>query len=466
MSTPVETPPAAPPAAVTVPSAPAAQTTPPTAVEPKQTTQPKELEAKFLRSFGIKPKPPEEKKPDPKPEEKAKEKPAPKEDKPKKEPKSGFDPDLPTPPKTRSENESIRDIVHEAVRGAVEATQPKPIKVEKPPEPELPKGVSKKLELIEILEKENPAYKGLKEKTQEFYKPGGIEEQYRKEWIKENPGKQFNKGDEEHDQFFANNDPIVQVEEDDWDEAREIRATTKAESRAMQSTRAALDEVNHRQIGERSAIKTKQKIDEIALETVAELSDELREKAKEPSKLNTLDEDDPIAEHVLIQAVNRYAPAVKGAIEVFDGIPFNPRDPAHKAVSDLGVELEDALMAMPPDKTIRGNKRFATIQQLQRMTASEQSKYWSVNQDDILKFIKGRVQKEAVAAYGKLNKKKLPSNPSGATVPEVTQKLDEPEERIKSPTVGSSASAPPPGDKNGSGSGAQQSPFVKSFMRR
>lgn len=427
----------------------------------------KDLETKLLKSFGITPKP-VEKKEEPKPAEKPIEKPAAKADpksKEKKEPKDGFDPDLPTPPKAKIDAGEIREIVRETVKGAMEATQSKAPKTPKPEEPVMPAEVIKKSELIDILDKEVPELKGLKAATTEFYKPGGLEEQYRKQWMADNPGKPFKKDSEEHDEWFAENDPLVKVQDDQWDDARDLRATKRATDIAQRTTQRAFDEQNQRQAVERSAGETRTALDEIAIDTISGLSPELAEKAKDPSKLQ-LNEEDPVAEHVLLQSINRYAPAVRGVIEIFGGVPYDPVNPTHKAVNDIGVELEDQLAKMPVKGALRGNLQFSKISDYSRMPASEQAKHWTIGKQDILNYVKILSKKQSTDLYNQLTKRKLGTKTEPGTTNGKPQKQEEPEETIASPSVGSTTPAPPAGGANGSANGSNGSRFVKSFLGR
>lgn len=333
----------------------------------------------------------------------------------------GFDPNAPTPPRAKKglEMDDIKTIVQESVAGALRGTQkpdPAPVKAE------LPAKIEKLLPVLDQLES-NPEYKGLRAKTEEFYKKGGIEDQYKAQWSKSNPGKKFSRDDEEHDSFYSDNDPRTQIDEDDLENAREEVAIVRAREKIMPELKRELSERDNRMTMEKITPVAKRKSDEIALEALGSLSPEYAELIKTPEKLRGLDKDDPLAEYVLVQAMGQFAPVVESAYGVFSGVvPFDPNNKTHAQLDQLGVELEDLLEKVP---NVQNGKKFTTLNNWTKMPEAQRSKHWHIGADDIAEFAKSRVKQTVSDLYKRL----------GGKGPVTKTSSDEPVKKVDSDTV-------------------------------
>jgi hypothetical protein len=443
----------------------------PTATPAANTEAPKAkaVASAFFKSFGLDaPKDQAEQKPEAKPEpkpeakpakvdkpaekpaekttEKPSEKPAEKpEAKPKGKSKSPieqvFDEGRPEPlPK---EDVDVKKLVREAVEGALEA---KP-KAEKPKEEkvELPRGISRRMEALRILEEEEPSYKGISKKVEDFYKPGGLKDRYRQNWERENPGKQFDDQDESHDDFFAKNDPLSKVAEEDLEYARDRLVEKRAEEIAERKISRKLESKSTEERRTQAKSAAKQAVDNFALETLASFSDEYAEKVKTPEKLRSLDEDDPIAEHVLVQVVNVTAPVIEAAHEVFSGVPFDEKNAAHIEMERQAIELQEKLLQMG-SQARRDGRQFVPITQYGKLSAEDKARAWTIGMEDVVKYVRINASKVAKSTYAKLSGKKLVAKTQQQ---ESKAKSGEEQESHgssdSSPSVGASTVAPPPG---------------------
>lgn len=369
----------------------------------------------------------------------------------------GFDPNLPTPPR-RQPQPDIQSIVKAAVTGAMEASRPT---VQPKSAPELPKAISRKLEKLDLLD--GSEFKTIRKEAEVFYSPGGLEETYRSEWSRKNPGKKFDRTATEHDDFYSDNDPLVQVSEDDWEEARDRFAISKATESARN---AAADTISKKDQEARRGSAVQQAtetVDRIFAKSIAGLSPELAELAKDPAKLSTLPKVDKVAAHVAVQTARKYEGAINGVEEIFSaGEKFDPKNPAHQAVDGLGVELEDILLRAQPKDRRKGELEFSTMAEYSQMTPAEKRKHWTIGRGDLLNFIEYRQTQEAMSLYKDLTDSRPVAGGRPAENGSVnTDTATAPPSN--SPSIGSSVAAPPPGTPNSSGGKGNTGGFFGSL---
>jgi hypothetical protein len=458
----------------TAPAAPAPTAEAPKAAPVSQAAKANSTASAFLTSFlGRKPEAAPVATPTP-PAATPEVKPAPaaapaKEEKPKAV--EGFTPDQPTPPKRAKvgvDREEMTEIATTAATAAAMAVAkanqaPAP---EKAKAPELPSGVSRKIELLSYLEKDKPEVKAIASKAAEFHRKGGALDAYKAKWQEENPKKKFDLGDDEHDEFMADNDPLFNVQEEDWEQAREYKIEKRAAEIAQETTSKTLSQRDQEAAKTTSKSEARQAVDKIALTALASFSPEYAELVKTPEKLSSLDKDDPIAEHALLQSVQRHAPVIEAVTEVFGGVPFNPKDARHAEVERVGIHIEDRIAALPQEDQMRSGKRFVTMQEWNGLTAAQKKKTWSLSKDDIINYLGATIQNEAATTYKRLKPAKQVTETSPKPAETTATESAADAASNDSPSVGGSA-APPPGGKAGpSGSNSPGRFFMQAWNRR
>lgn len=447
---------------------------------PKETPTAKRVASAFFKSFGIPEKEAEEKPKEEQPkadkpkEEKPKagapkegepSKPAeekPKEEKPKiKKEKviDEFDASRPTPQPKRDEKVDIKKIVKETVEGVIEAQKPQ--KAEKPEPVELPKPIARKAEALKVLEKEDPKYAGLSRQIEDFYKPKGLKEQYIEQWKKANPGKKFVEDDEEHDEFLSEHDPLAKISEDELEYARDLLVEQRVAEKASRVVNERFSKEQQKEAVQQAKQTAKQRLDGLAMEAIQEIAPDI---AKDPERLRKLDEEDPLAEHILTGTIRSVAPIIETTSELFTGAEFDPKNPVHLQVEQYAEDLQSKLLAMG-DRAKRGDREFVPIEQYAKLPAKDRSKAWTIGADDLIKYVSNLAKNHATSEYQRLTKGRKPVANSGHNGSEAQPKkaADAPAKTIESPTVSASTPAPPPGTAVSTAPTRPGEAFFKSF---
>lgn len=422
---------------------------------------------------GSKPKKKEEpsdkdKAPEPTREE-GKDKPKP-EEKPEPKPKK-------TPPKPDHHPEPPPPILDLTEKGIKESPEPPPPekKDEKPPEFD-PKE-QRLLDACEFLEKEDPKYKGLKDSMVAFW---AKEQEYISNWEKENPGKTFNADDEDHRQFYSDNEP--QVDPDDLENAKiEVRAN-KIVDLKLKGQNKTLGEENRKNRIQQALQTAQPKITGEVFGAISSLIEqshpELAKLLKKDEKTGAtyldnessekMDEVDPVGKEILMEVAEPLSVVVR-EIEVMrtlgDDYRANPNNGVrmrrtegwifpHAEVLQLLNRVETALKEATeadPESTMRDGKRFTTLQELNtakgniensKATAARKkelierldAKYYTIDYDDAIA--------AAVAEFSDKAKRKL-VRLSGVKPKPASEKPPEKEEDKPNPTPKPKGSRPP-----------------------
>lgn len=342
----------------------------------------------------------------------------------------------------------------------MEANRPTP--PSKPSEPELPKSISRKLEKLDLLD--GAEFKTIRKEAEDFYRLGGADDAYRSEWQKKHPGKKFVREAAEHDEFYAEHDPLERVGEDDWDEASDRLVTRRATEIARTTASETLSKRDQESKRGTAAQQATATIDRIFTKSVSSLSPELAELVKDPEKLNTLNVHNPLAAHVSVVAANQYVPVINGIEEIFSaGEKFDAKNPNHRAVDQVGVELEDLLSRSDPKLIRRGNRDFATMAEVMSMPVAERGKFWTIGREELLRYVESRQIEVAADLYKRLRDPQLAANGRQAqdVAPPPGQAPAAP--IANSPSIGATAAAPPPGTQTGGGADPKPSGFFASI---
>lgn len=250
------------------------------------------------------------------------------------------------------------------------------------PEDSLTPAERKQFDVYQELESWKPdEYKGV---TARYLKSLGEIQDYVKTWAKENPGQAFDPNDEAHNEFFERIEPPV--DEDDWDDA-------KANIRAREISNQAIKPLNDklRQMEqERARTMMEPVLQQKTLEGVRmmlnEFDPKIAEEITKPDGLKELQEKDPITVGILNQTANVLAALTAEIVRLHDqvgGVPFDPRNPAHKEIADFILSQEARISKLPSHDRVRDGKRFIGRLDYSRLPPDEKAGYWFLDGDDV-----------------------------------------------------------------------------------
>lgn len=259
-------------------------------------------------------------------------------------------------------------------------------KLEKGPEDKLSSEERKQFVVYKELEQLDPArYKGVSER---YLKSLDEISDYVKTWSKENPGVKFDPDDEQHNTFFERVEPAV--DEDDWVDA-------KANLRARDIAARAIAPVNEKmQQMERDRARTalepfiQQKQLEAVHHFVEHLEPETAATIRKPEGMKELREKNPIAASVLTDHAEMLGHLAAETIRLHDpmaGVEYSPTSAAHREIADFIVGQERRISALSPQDKERDGKMFISRLQYQQLPEDQRSRYWYLNQDDVIQLL-------------------------------------------------------------------------------
>ena len=348
-----------------------------------------------------------------------------------------------------------------AATAAVKAMAPKEEKA-KEEQVELPKDIQKQLDVFKELESREE-YKGITKQVVDFKKKGGIEDQYIRQWKKANPGKPYDPEDDDHTEFYEENDPTTKFESlaDDLEAAKETlierRVEQRVESRLKPKIDEQRDEARRKEL-EPQIAQTRDSAIFSAVEAISpDLAKTLREKGGE-----AVGDEDPMAFQVVEDVVPKYLPVIEEAARLFSGVSAvaksGPSQEQSRVIESLN-ELNDYISAQDQSvrvralQTNRGTvyQRFVPFSEFHQLPPEQQAKSWTVTGDDVIAWIQAKQNNEIKARYDRLTA--AASKRFGGKPGQEAAKLNGHQAQAKtqstaasspSPSIGSGAPAPVP----------------------
>jgi len=356
-----------------------------TAVEEKAKVEPPKIDPKGAEEFiaGLI----HGDKPEPKPEEKAEEKPVAKAEKPADKPVVKKAKAKAKPAVVEPEPPDYEGVAEAAARGVASAMKPKE---EEKVAPKDDDGMSDDdKEILPILtqmeELNHDRYKNLR---RDYIVNRKAILDYQKQWEKENPGKDFNSEDEEHNTFFEKHSL-------DWKEGDEIAA--RADIVADRKVAKALEGTNQ----ELAGIKKKARAQEIepqawsekkrnGKEMVKVLGDEFKGLINEdgtPNKelITKLQKEDPLAADVVIPRLGQLEELAAESYRLHQGIvDFDSNNPAHRYLSDFALKATSEIQALPKvEQRDAQGRMFASAMDYNKMSKDKQAKHYTLTYQDL-----------------------------------------------------------------------------------
>lgn len=441
----------------------------PTAEKPAE-TKPPEAAAK-----------PEDKKPDPKEapkdEPKAKAKPEPEED------------DEP-PARSKAEPEAPQPNV-----------KGKPTMMDRQEQAPLA-GLTKRQEMmikdLGELERSNPEYKNIVQKTLDFWKK---ERSYAEEWEKAHPGEDFNPKADDHAHFYDKHEP--ETDQDDLEVARRnliVREAEENAARRMNSSQSLAETKREmKEASPRIRNEARKNMFEMVELATPDVFEALKTDAKAAQdtyelELDVLNKYGEVVQEVvyemqyLLEFGDHYQPDVAKRTKLPSGQVIYP----HSVLLDFAKELQEDIAAMPADQTERDGKKFMPSGEFHerlksiheadmepnRKAAAERdlkAKYWVIDREGIRKsFVKHQAEmaEKEIAKLRRLADKRSGKTPKSEELKDDSKKgedaqtTDEPGSKGRKPTPPASLSGFDKSNPStiGSAKGAENSKAFRAKM--
>jgi hypothetical protein len=294
--------------------------------------------------------------------------------------------------------EDLVDALAEAQKPLVEAIRKQSEKAapEKPEaaKPQLSKSDEKMFARLKKLEEINPNYK---EASKAFLDFKEKERAYQAEWEKRNPDSEFEPDDDSHSRFYEKNEP--QVDEEDFEEAKEALIREQAEKSVEERVRKELEPVRRKQQEDTAKASAAPKIEKTLVEIGRNAAAAIDPEFAKLKDLSKLADEDPIAAEILTESANRWFPLAQGASLLYSGHPADASNPVFQAVGELVSSLEEQISSMDADDQVRDGKRFATISAYSKMDDRQRARHWYIGENEVVEFVNKRMAYEAKETY-------------------------------------------------------------------
>lgn len=333
----------------------------------------KDAAANLMERLGYKsraeeaePEEPEE--PEPEPEEKAEadEKPKRKRGRPRKD-------------ESISANE-IKDIIRETATSVASASSARNTPEQVTSYDEIEELNKDDLEIFASLEEKGPKYAGIRDKYKKYL---GSLRGYKEEWSKENPGAAFNPADAEHEDWVGANMP--EFDDRDFDDAR---IETKARSLIKDQEQKYMSELDTVR-SEVAEANMKTELEAGANNSIAEVVSSIDEsylKMIQEKGGEALEEVDPIAHHILNEALSKSEKALYELEKLAHPsrkFKLSASNETHKELLRFAMGKEKEIAALSPSDQMHEGKQFATTEQWVKMSDSQRQSRWRLEPSHI-----------------------------------------------------------------------------------
>lgn len=324
-------------------------------------------------------------------------------EKPAVEPETDDEPEAkPTPRRRPLTSEKITEVASKAAAQAtaetlrqleenrLRAEQARQAQAAQQAEEDVPETLKEDVERLREVQKLHASeYKG-RDLAKEFLESSKRESDYERKWRKENPGRQFNWDDPEHEEFIDTN--AIEVDEDHLKEAdRSIlkeQAIREAEERFAQKYGRDIEEVR-RSRAEAQLAPIRQQVDHAATTSLLEAirPDLVEEYGKDRNKVVEEIKNDPIAMEAVTAVEQWSMPALDAAVRVLNNpTAYSVKSPEVQFLAQAAMRVENVIASVPrEDRPVtEDGRRFATLRDYNNMPASQRSKYYTVQDEDLV----------------------------------------------------------------------------------
>lgn len=358
------------------------------------------------------------------------------------------------------------DPVALAREAATAATHAALQTLHKPPEPTDPTADmtaqdKRDFEIANHLAKTDPRYKDAPRIILEHVQ---MAENYASNWERANPGKVFDAGDEEHNEFYAR---LVRSwsPEEFTDAAVDMRAEQKLDARMKkigEQHSAEMDDVKEGQGRVELGPAVEQRFTNAAMALAQEVDPAIHQ-ALAAKGWDGLDEVDPVTAEVMTVTLQQMHPFIEAAIQLDDPhrrFRLDLKKPSHMQWNQVVSQGENNLVGTQLDD----GRVFAKRADFARMDPGQQARHWYLTTDMIIQgaveYAAGQVKTVSAQQTERLKKMgfvRQPQKPgSGNAHPQVAAATHAPARQVAappatapdkptSPTVGSGAKIDQPG---------------------
>lgn len=360
-----------------------------------------------------------------------------------------------------------------ALKATTEAMT-KAAKKDEPPARQLPDKMEKKVPNLRALAELKPdQFKDIEHRTREFYGKGGLEDAYKSQWKRENPGKQYDEDSEEHADFYSENEPFI--DDDDLDEANEYRLEKKFKAISDKQSEPVRQEMQTKQAREAAAPISRNYTDQLIRSVATSVNPEL-------AKVDHLKwaEQDPLAVKLMDRTYRKYTPLAEGLAELKAGVPFDKSNSAHREVAAMSNRIADQLASVDPDQLIVdvtdnsgkviGRRRYADPDVYSKANDAQRKSLWTIDEEVILSQIGREFTEEVKSFYDDMkgltsgNRAKTGDGASSGIASIDKQTADSTKEKVNSPSVTASAPPPPAASGQDQKKGNVGPNFMKGFL--
>lgn len=253
------------------------------------------------------------------------------------------------------------------------------------PDADLPETEQRRLTVLRYLEKSKPEkYKGVADKYKANLKK--IEE-YAEKWQKEHPGQEYNPEDEEHTDFYENNDLFEPWDAEDFTDAK---AEIIAEKRISERD-AALNKRLSTLEREKKALEAKPEIDRHQVAAAQNywnlIGGEfdglvLANGQLDITKAKKLQESDPDIYTEVISAASRLDTLIESAYLLKKGlVDYQPNNATHAYLGKFAIDKERQMMQRPPEKQLDATgRKFRPANEYFALPEGERERFWTFDE--------------------------------------------------------------------------------------
>lgn len=223
--------------------------------------------------------------------------------------------------------------------------------------------------------------------------------EYKKQWLKDNPGEKFDPASEEHEDWVMENYPVISASE----MKRAQRAATEAIAERKAEEKIA--PVRQRMEREEYLKKVSPQIQQVVpsiLERVAEsVAPGMGEKLKTAESFATLQDEDPALFDAIQSVGPAFAPIIQNAVAVLgDGghVLFDPQNQIHqKIVQDMHA-VHSHIVQTGSTEDNEG-RTYVPYPEYLKLSAKDRKGHWTVDAGVMVQFYEGAMQSQIDSRY-------------------------------------------------------------------
>jgi len=271
----------------------------------------------------------------------------------------------------------------------------------KPDKPEVDAKETRRIAVLERMEKIDARYNGLAER----YKANKTKlRTYAEEWERANAGEKFDENADEHTDFIEALEAQVAYDDDDYTEAlADIRTDQKLESKKS--------ELDERVSRVERAEKTREEAPKIRSAGVVagnefwkDMGDDFKGVVDEKGEisaenLKTIADSDPVKYDIAVGAAQAAEATAQTIYMLANGLAtYDPQNPTHENLGRFAITQEQEMRKRPLEKqTNEQGQVFASKAEYDRMSKTERAKHWTFSPDDLTYMAVRSISKQAKA---------------------------------------------------------------------